>query len=147
MNALGTVCAAVAAALLVGACATVSVVEAPDALNGQDLDTALALYGRFEDRLEIGGKTYYVWRRSVEVEGKHLACELRAEVAYRSLIRDTLLEGFAGACAQFSVRYTAMPDSGEDAAPATPEAALKTASGCKGCRPVGSPTTTAERED
>lgn len=128
--------------LLLCACATATVVDPPNALNGRQLDTALSLYGPPADRVEIGGRSYYVWRKTVEVEGQHLACELRVEVAYRSTIRSTSMDGYAGACSGFSVRYTSMPDRRDEDAADAP--GLKTASGCPGCRPVGSPTTTAQ---
>jgi hypothetical protein len=138
---------ALAAGLLLVACATAPVIDAPDALNGRELDTALGLYGQYDDRIVVSGKNYYVWRKTIEVGGQHLGCELRAEVAYRTVIRETLLEGFAGACAQFSVRYTAMPETREEDEAEGKAPALRTATCCKGCRPVGSPTTTARRQD
>ena len=132
------------AALLLCACATAEVVDAPTALNGRDLNTALGLYGQYQDRVEVSGRTYYIWRKTVQVDGQHLSCELRAEVAYRSTIRSTYLEGYEGACNGFSVRYTSATDirrSDEDIEAPGP---LREASDCPGCRPVGSPTTTAQ---
>jgi hypothetical protein len=131
------------AGLLVCACATAPVVDPANALNGRQLDTALSLYGPYEDRVEVDGRSYYVWRKVVEVEGQHLGCELHVEVAYRSTIRSTRLDGYAGACSGFSVRYTSKSDRGDAEKDAADAPDLKTAGGCSGCRPVGSPTTTA----
>ncbi|HEY8572807.1 hypothetical protein [Phenylobacterium sp.] len=113
-------------ALLGCACATASVVPAPEAINGRDLENAIAIYGPFDAKITIKGRTHYVWRKTVEVDGQHLGCELRAEVAYRNIVRQTQVEGYDGACAQFSVRYTSTPDLREED-PGKPEPDLKVA--------------------
>jgi hypothetical protein len=95
-----------ALATAVGGCATQRVLEARDALHGQDLQTAINLYGRFDERVSYGGKAYYLWRRAVSVEGTPHVCELRVELGYRNIIRDTLLEGYPAACGMFSVEYS-----------------------------------------
>lgn len=87
-------------------CATQPVVEARDALHGQDLQTAINLYGRFDERISYGGKAYYLWRKAVAVEGTPHVCELRVELGYRNVIRDTVLEGYPAACGMFSVQYS-----------------------------------------
>jgi hypothetical protein len=133
---------AIAAALLLTACATAPVVDAPTALNGRELETALNLYGRWDQRVVLEGKPHYVWRRAVILSGQTYYCELRAEVGYRNVIRASIVEGYPAACGLFAVHYTAMPERPPaKALPAANPALI--ASNCKNCRPVGSPQQTA----
>lgn len=135
--------AAMACALtLTAACATTTVVDGQSALDGKDLETAVSLYGRPDERAAYGGKSFYIWRRAATVEGRTAGCELRAELGYRNMIRQTQLEGFPAACQLFSVQFTSVPDSMRRPEVAAAQAP-RLASGCPGCRPVGSPTETA----
>jgi hypothetical protein len=133
---------AAAAVLLLAGCATTPVVDAPTALNGRELDTALNLYGPWDERVVLNGKPHYVWRRGVVLNGQTYVCELRAEVAYRNTIRASIVEGYPAACGLFSVQYTATPERPPAQAlpPANPAVI---ASRCKNCRPVGSPAQSA----
>ncbi|MCR5878717.1 hypothetical protein [Phenylobacterium sp. J367] len=97
--------------LLLAGCATTSTVDAPTALNGRELDTALNLFGRWDDKIVLAGRPHYVWRRGVTLNGSTYYCELRSEVGYRNLISSTVVEGYPAACSLFQVQYTAAADS------------------------------------
>ncbi|HEY8571789.1 hypothetical protein [Phenylobacterium sp.] len=109
---------ALSALLLLAGCATAPVVDAPTALDGRELDTALNLFGRYDERVQLDGKPYYVWRRAVILSGQTYYCELRAEVGYRNIIRASVVEGYPAACNLFAVQYTAMPERRTAPAPA-----------------------------
>jgi hypothetical protein len=138
---------AAAALCALSACATVqpvSMVDPATALNGHDLDTALNLYGQYADHIQVNGRYYYVWRRTLFVDQTPRACEMRAEVAYRSLIRATFVEGDQGACQAFWIKYSGSTETAraKKAAAKAEKAALakpKVAKGCPNCRPVGAP--------
>ncbi|HEY8618283.1 hypothetical protein [Phenylobacterium sp.] len=107
--------------LLLAGCSTVRTLDARQALRGKDLTTATNLYGRHDERVNIDGRSYYVWRRAVELRGELQYCELRVELGYRTAIRDTILDGRPAACSRFAVRYATDPgiptSSKPDAAP------------------------------
>lgn len=133
--------AAIACLALAG-CATTPVVDAPTVLNGQALDTALNLYGPWEQRVVLNGQPHYIWRRGVLLNGQTYICELRAEVAYRNTIRSSIVEGYPAACGLFSVHYSATPERpAAEKLPAANPAVI--ASRCRNCRPVGSPAQSA----
>ena len=126
--------AALALATALSACATAPVVDASHALAGHDLETANALYGRYQDRARIGGKDYYLWRRAVQVGDQSMVCELRVELGFRNMVRSSIAEGYPAACDQFSVRFTAAEQ------PAREKPAREPASSppCKTCQEVAS---------
>lgn len=132
---------ALAISLFLAGCATTPVLDAPTALNGKELETALNLYGRWDERVVLDGKPHYIWRRAVVLGGKSYYCELRAEAGFRNTIKASIVEGYPAACGLFSVQYTALPDRPTEALPAANPAVL--ASRCRNCRPVGSPQQSA----
>src|SRR5690349_9219913 len=97
---------ALAISLFLAGCATTSVVDAPTALNGKDMETALNLYGRWDQRVVLDGRPHYVWRRAVVLNSQTYYCELRAEVGFRNTIKSSIVEGYPAACGLFSVQYT-----------------------------------------
>jgi hypothetical protein len=132
--------AALALAAALGGCASVRPVEVVDpasALEGHDLQTAVNLYGPYDGRLQLAGRTAYVWRRSLMSGARPQACELRAEVGYHDLIRATVIDGSEGACRAFWIRYT----SNSQGKPATKDAPAGVASAAREAnwRPVGAP--------
>jgi hypothetical protein len=132
--------AALALAAALGACASVRPVEVVDpssALQGRELETAVNLYGPFDSRLELAGRTVYVWRRSVISGDRPQACELRAEVGYHDLIRATVIDGSEGACRAFWIRYASNRQAKRP--PKEAAAGTKTAARELNWRPVGAP--------
>jgi hypothetical protein len=107
-------CGALLSSLLLGllaaGCATVEVVDPPTALNGRELNTALNLYGQWDERLTVNNEPQYLWRRAVVSEGQPYVCELRVVVSLRNIIRAVSMEGFPEACALFSVQYKSTTD-------------------------------------
>lgn len=93
----------VLAALLSG-CATPEL-EAPDALRGKELQNAEVLFGPWHDRLNVKGKTVYIWRRSVTQDGVVQGCELWVEMGFRGAIARSSLRGYPAACSLFRVIY------------------------------------------
>ncbi|WP_395670399.1 hypothetical protein [Phenylobacterium sp.] len=129
-----------APALALAACATMEVVDPPTALNGRGLDTALNLYGQWDEKLTIDGEPQYLWRRAVVADGKPYVCELRVKVSIRNVIRAVTTEGFPEACGLFSVQYKSTNDSPPDAAGAQAAKAAKAdlkARPARRYRPVG----------
>ncbi|WP_374470873.1 hypothetical protein [Phenylobacterium sp.] len=96
--------------VLLAGCATTSTVDAPTALNGRELDTALNLYGRWDERIVLAGQPHYVWRRAVVLNGKTYYCELRSQLGYRNTISSVVVEGYPAACSLFEVQYTTAQD-------------------------------------
>lgn len=88
-------------ALALSACVTTFEGERPSALYGQHLDAAIALYGPWEERLDVEGKTYYLWRRSAKLASGEVMCELRLEVTPKHIIARRLMQGFPEACNLF----------------------------------------------
>jgi hypothetical protein len=136
------------AALLVTGCATVRAVDAPTALNGHELDTALNLYGRWDEQVVLQGRPHYIWRRAVLLNGQSYFCELRTEIGYRNVIKASVVEGYPAACGLFTVQYSASPDvtRRDKDLPHGPKAAISTvasAAPARNYRPVGSPTLSA----
>jgi hypothetical protein len=131
-------------ALLVTGCATATVVDPPSALNGHDLDTALNLYGRWDQKVVLQGRPYYVWRRAVVLNGQSYYCELRAEVGFRDTIKSSVVEGYPAACGLFAVRYTTAYDQPRPKPKAdTAVAEADRSDFPRNYRPVGSPTQSA----
>lgn len=97
----------VLAAGLLGGC--VSLVPGEEAVTGQPVDAAVALYGPWAQEALIQGRTVYIWRREVIDEKTKVpyVCELRATVGFRRTIASTVLEGYPQACELFSVSYKA----------------------------------------
>jgi hypothetical protein len=101
-------------ALVLAGCATTRTLDAPTALNGHDLDTALNLYGRWDQRVVLDGRPHYVWRRAVVMNGASYYCELRAETGFRDIIKSSIVEGYPAACGLFSVQYSSGYDRARD---------------------------------
>lgn len=115
------------AALALCGCQTMDEVTGDSALAGQPIDSALALYGPWEEYAVIDGKPIYIWRRHytsttppAEIASGTAAsaatatrisgptdyyCELRVEMGFRRLISRSLMQGYPDACRMFSVRY------------------------------------------
>jgi hypothetical protein len=126
--------------LLVTGCATIPTVDAPTALNGRELDTALSLYGRWDEKIVLSGRQHYVWRRGVTMNGRTYFCELRSEVGYRNVISSTVVEGYPAACSLFNVQYSTATDARpREDAPRTQVLATRE----RNFRPVGAPQETA----
>lgn len=121
-------------------CATVSAVDAPTALNGHELDTALNLYGPWDEKVILQGRPHYVWRRAVVLNAHTYYCELRAEVGYREAIKASIVEGYPAACGLFTVQYVPEVVRTKDSSKPTTLAARKSS---PNFRPVGSATETA----
>lgn len=136
---------ALAVLMLLSACATAPVIDAPSALNGRELDTALNLYGRWDQRVTLEGRPHYIWRRAVILNDNTYYCELRAEIGFRNTIQRSIVEGYPAACSLFSVQYTSNPD--RRALPAANPSSIIQASDCRNCRPVGSSQQTASASD
>lgn len=97
--------AALLIALLgLSACATTLEGDRPSNLYGQHLDVAVGLYGRWDDRFVLDGKTYYLWRRRATLDSGDHYCELRLEVTPHHLIARRLMQGYPAACDLFSAR-------------------------------------------
>jgi hypothetical protein len=94
-----------AAFLALAACQTVGEVSGESALIGEELDSAVGLYGPWAESLVLDGRQTYVWRRSSTIEGKVYFCELRVETSYRRTVSRAYLQGFPEACGLFSVQY------------------------------------------
>ncbi len=95
---------AVLGAALAG-CATEFEGERPSTLYGQPTDAAVALYGRWDESVSLGGKHYYIWRRSVETADGPRFCELRLEITSHGLIARRLMQGYPDACGLFAARF------------------------------------------
>jgi len=95
----------IAALVAVAGCQTVSEVGGDSALSGQELDTAVGLYGPWQEFLVLDGKRTYVWRRHYLAEEKPYFCELRVEMGFRRTISRTFVQGYPEACRLFAVRY------------------------------------------
>ncbi|WP_334161922.1 hypothetical protein [Phenylobacterium sp.] len=117
---------------LLAGCATTTTVDAPTALSGRELDTALNLYGRWDERIVLADRPHYVWRRAVLMNGKTYYCELRTEVAFRNTISAVAVEGYPAACSLFQVQYKSAHE-----ARATPEAPRTEIVAARNYRPVG----------
>lgn len=137
--------AALLCALLLTGCATAPVVDAPTALNGHELDTALNLYGRYDQKVMLQGRPHYIWRRAVVLNGQSYYCELRAEVGFRDIVKSAVVEGYPSACGLFSVRYASAYDrTRPNTAPADETSVASAARDFpRNYRPVGSPTQSA----
>lgn len=122
-----------------GACATTDTVQAPTALNGRELDTALNLYGKWDEKIVLNGRPHYIWRRAILMNGQNYYCELRSEVGYRNIISDAVVEGYPAACSLFSIRY----DAGNMARREEPPKTQVVASRTLNYRPVGGQVETA----
>ena len=94
------------ALLSLTACASTLEGEGPSRLYGQHLDVAVGLYGRWDDRFVMDGKTYYLWRRRATLETGDHYCELRLEVTRQNLIARRLMQGYPAACDLFSAKMT-----------------------------------------
>lgn len=136
------IAALVSLGLLAG-CATATTVDAPTALSGRELDTALNLYGRWDERIVLAERPHYVWRRAVLLNGQTYFCELRTEVAFRNTISAVTVEGYPAACSLFQVQYKSAYD-----AKATPEPPRTEIVADRNFRPVGdaASATTASRD-
>lgn len=117
---------------LLAGCATTTTVDATTALSGRELDTALNLYGRWDEKVVLTERPHYVWRRAVLLNGKTYFCELRTEVAFRNTISAVAVEGYPAACALFQVQYKSAYD-----AKATPEPPRSEIVAARNYRPVG----------
>ncbi|HVI31361.1 hypothetical protein [Phenylobacterium sp.] len=117
---------------LLAGCATTSTVDATTALSGRELDTALNLYGRWDERIVLADRPHYVWRRAVLLNGRTYYCELRTEVAFRNTISAVTVEGYPAACSLFEVQYKSAYD-----AKATPEPPKTAIVAARNFRPVG----------
>lgn len=117
---------------LLAGCATTSTVDATTALSGRELDTALNLYGRWDERIVLAERPHYVWRRAVLLNGKTYYCELRTEVAFRNTISAVAVEGYPAACSLFQVQYKSAYEA--KAAPEGPRTEIVAA---RNFRPVG----------
>ncbi len=100
-----------AAALLgligLAACATSFEGDGPSALYGQHTDAAVALYGRWDEAVNLQGRRYYIWRRQAETTDGVRVCELRLEITSKNLIARRLMQGYPEACALFAARFVA----------------------------------------
>ncbi|MCR5875808.1 hypothetical protein LRS10_17555 [Phenylobacterium sp. J426] len=99
--------AALALAAFTAGCATEFEGERPSSLYGQHTDAAVALYGPWDEALNLNGQRYYLWRRSVETDEGLRFCELRLEVTERNVIARRLLQGYPDACQLFAARFVA----------------------------------------
>jgi len=117
---------------LLAGCATTSTVDATTALSGRELDTALNLYGRWDEKITLAERPHYVWRRAVLLNGQTYFCELRTEVAFRNTISAVTVEGYPAACSLFQVQYKSAYD-----AKATPEPPRTEIVAARNFRPVG----------
>jgi hypothetical protein len=97
---------AIAAALLtLAACATSTELDPGTALDGKELDTAVAIYGYWQESRVISGKQSYIWRRELVEADARYYCELTIETSFRRIISRSHMQGFPRACLLFSVRY------------------------------------------
>jgi hypothetical protein len=129
--------------LILAGCATAPTVDAPTALNGHELDTALSLYGPWDQRVTLQGRPHYVWRRAVVMNGHSYFCELRAEMGFRNTIKSSIVEGYPAACGLFSVQYSSGYDRTRTRLTAANGPAPGGAIRARNWRPVGEPTATA----
>jgi hypothetical protein len=132
-----------ALALLAAGCATAPSIDAPTALNGHELDTALSLYGRWDQRVVLNGRPHYIWRRAVVMNGQSYYCELRAEIGFRDTIKSSIVEGYPTACSLFSVQYSSGYDRTRNRMTARTGEATEVASRTYNWRPVGEPQASA----
>lgn len=96
----------IAAFVTLAGCQTLGEVSGGSALSGQELDTAVGLYGPWAEFLVLDGKRTYVWRRQyVADDRKPYFCELRVEMGFRRTISGSTLQGYPEACRLFAVRY------------------------------------------
>ncbi|WP_334162095.1 hypothetical protein [Phenylobacterium sp.] len=95
----------IAAFAALAGCQTLGEVSGGSALSGQELDTAVGLYGPWAEYLVLDGKRTYVWRRHYVAEDKPYFCELRVEMGFRRTISTSTLQGYPDACRLFAVRY------------------------------------------
>ncbi|RAK52559.1 hypothetical protein [Phenylobacterium deserti] len=84
---------------------TTAVVDAPDALQGKDIQNAVALFGPWHERRTVNGRVVYIWRRTVEVDGSPQGCELSVEMGFRGAVARSLVQGYPAACSSFRVIY------------------------------------------
>lgn len=110
--------AALSSLLLLGACATAPVLDGPTVLNGRGFDTAVNLYGPYDERAVLDGRETYIWRRAVILGGKTYYCELRTRTGFRQTIANTVLQGYPAACSLFSVQFRNAYDRPEPKPPA-----------------------------
>jgi hypothetical protein len=140
--------AALLSLALLSGCATTTTVDAPTALQGHELDTALNLFGRWDEKIVLAGRPHYVWRRAIVMNGKTYYCELRGEVGFRDIISSAVVEGYPAACSLFSVQYASAPDT---RAAQEPPRTQVIATRPSNFRPVGeapqSPSATAQARD
>lgn len=133
-------------ALIVAGCATAPALDAPSALNGHELETALNLYGRWDERVVLDGRPHYVWRRAVVMNGASYYCELRAEVGFRDTIKSSIVEGYPAACGLFTVRYSTGYDRPRERTLAA-NAPAPGAAGPYNWRPVGATQASASASE
>ena len=88
-----------------GACTTTFEGERPSALYAQHLDAAVTLYGAWDERFTLEGKTYYLWRRKLTTDEGDRYCELRLEVTDKRQIARRLMQGYPPACDLFTARF------------------------------------------
>jgi hypothetical protein len=97
------------ALLALSACTTTFEGERPSNLYAQHLDVAVGLYGRWDEKFDMEGKSYYLWRRRVTQDDGDHYCELRLEVSRQLIIARRLMQGYPAACDLFTARLGAAP--------------------------------------
>lgn len=91
--------------LALSACATATDIDPDTALSGKELDTALAIYGPWQQRLVLSGRPTYIWRRELIEGEEHYFCELAVETGFRQIISRSHMQGYPRACLLFDVRF------------------------------------------
>jgi hypothetical protein len=98
----------IAALLALGACATPAAVSSENRLEGQDIQSAVNLYGPWSQRVMLGDQPVYIWRRHLRPAGSDtdVYCEMRIETGYRDTVSRSQMQGYPAACNLFRIRYT-----------------------------------------
>ena len=89
---------AICAALALAGCQTTAAANGPSRLTGQNLDSAVALYGPWAEQIELEGRPVYIWRRTLIRNGSPEVCELSVELGFREAIRAISMRGVPEAC-------------------------------------------------
>jgi hypothetical protein len=93
------------ALLLLAGCTSVRELDPETALSGKDLDSAVGLYGPWEQKLTRNGRPTFVWRRHLVEGDAHYYCEMSVEMGFRQTISHSYMLGFPRACELFNVRF------------------------------------------
>jgi hypothetical protein len=90
--------------LAAAVCACQSTTYGSSRLAGQDLDAAVALYGPWNDQIQLSGRPLYIWRRTLITNGAPQVCEFRVELGFRRQISRAYMQGMPAACQLYAVK-------------------------------------------